>query len=628
MTTWDVDVPARTGTLGDFLVCFGPGAHVAPDTLLDPGLWPRLPGAADLVRTAAPTPALRIWWRGAVQTLSQARGGLGLALPPGGEGDSTNGTVLPRTLKDWQTTGQGVDPLALRGRFSVVTWDAGRGQLQAFTDAFKTCNVVWAQAAGTLWLASDLRLLVRSGAVAAQPSRQALYHYLNFSCIPSPLTALEGAFKLPAAHALLGQEGRVTVSPWWDARYPEDLPGSEAERCQGLRRQIADTVSAYRVRASQSWGAFLSGGTDSSSICSVLSRAAGAEHEPVKSFSIGFEEEGYDELDYARIASGAFGLEAYEHRVSENEAVDAVVRLASGFDEPFGNASAIPTHSCASLASRQGVVHLIAGDGGDEIFGGNERYRKDAIFEAFHRAPGAVRWLGNRVARALKSADSRWPNRVKNFVHRAGLRNPDRFYSDDAFASKHFGALLTPSFREGIHVDDALQVLRTLYARCAAPHELHRLMYLDLKIAIADNDVVKVVRAARLAGVDVSFPYLDRSLVDFTGRLPGTDKLRGSDKRYLFKKATHDLLPEAIRSKRKQGFGLPIAVWLRRDARYRELVHDIVLSSRAAQRDIFKPAFVRELIDHHEQNAWDHAAEVHQILMLELWHRQVVDAHG
>jgi asparagine synthase (glutamine-hydrolysing) len=506
----------------------------------------------------------------------------------------------------------------------VITWDRPAGWLQACTDAFRTCSVYWAQTAQGTWLASDLRLLVRIRAVVPRPSRKALYHYLNFSCIPSPLTALEAVFKLPAGHCLQLQQDQLGTTPWWDASYPEDLPGDEGERTSELRRMIERTVQAYRVTEGQSWGAFLSGGTDSSSICSILSRTSA---DRVKSFSIGFEEEGYDELSYARIASRSFGLQAFEHRVAEDEAVDAIVRLATGYDEPFGNASAIPTHSCAQLAARQGVVHLVAGDGGDEIFGGNERYRKDAIFEAFYRAPAPVRWLAGSLAGALKHADSRWPNRVKNFVHRGSLRNPDRFYSDDAFASKHFEELLTPSFREGIAVDDALEVLRGLYRQCHTPHELHRLMYLDLKIAIADNDVVKVTRASRLAGVEVSFPYLDRQLVDFTGRLPCRDKLRGRDKRYLFKRATQDLLPQAIRSKRKQGFGLPIAIWLRRDGRYRELVHDLVLSPRAAGRELFNPAYVRKLIEHHEQDAWDHAAEVHQILMLELWHRQVVDDH-
>jgi asparagine synthase (glutamine-hydrolysing) len=171
-------------------------------------------------------------------------------------------------------------------------------------------------------------------------------------------------------------------------------------------------------------------------------------------------------------------------------------------------------------------------------------------------------------------------------------------------------------------------VQRRIYAEAQADCTLHRLMYLDLKMTIADNDIVKVVRAARMAGVDVVFPYLDRRLVDFTGRLPGTDKVRGASKRHLFKLATDDILPEAIRKKKKQGFGLPVSVWLRRGGRYHDLVHDVVLSPRSVSRDLFDPAFVRRLIERHERGAWDHASEIHMLLMLELWHREHVDAHG
>lgn len=147
-------------------------------------------------------------------------------------------------------------------------------------------------------------------------------------------------------------------------------------------------------------------------------------------------------------------------------------------------------------------------------------------------------------------------------------------------------------------------------------------------MTIADNDVVKVVRAARLAGVDVSFPYLDRRLIDFTGHLPWRDKLRGKHKRYLFKRAADDILPEAIRNKRKQGFGLPISVWLRRGGRYHDLVREAVLSGRATQRGLFEPGFVRQLLERHERGAWDHSMELHMLLMLELWHRERVDTHA
>ena len=614
-----------SGTLGDFLVFLGrPGTALSAQLDALPS-WPPLPVASGAVNAASPAPGVRLWWRGSVTVEDRARGALGLSLEPSqGRPQTQLREALSRPSADWVAQLQ-TDPTRLRGRFSFVGWDVATQRLHAFTDAFRTCPLYWASTPDGVVVASDLRLIVRSGLVPAISSRKALYQYLNFTYIPAPLSSIEGVFKLPAGCRLDATAGKVEVQPWWDARYPADLDLPETERVAELRRQIVQTVQDYRSGDAQGWGAFLSGGTDSSSICGILSKAH--EH-PVNSFSIGFAEEGYDELEYSRIASQAYGLQAHEYRVSENDSVDAITQLAQAYDEPFGNASAIPTFYCALLAARAGVSRLMAGDGGDEIFGGNERYRKDAIFEAFHQAPAPLRWMGHGAAAALKGVDARWANRVKNFVRRGSMPNPDRFYSDDAFASEHFETLLSPDFREGLGIDDALDVQRHLYSQADADHSLHRLMYLDLKMTIADNDVVKVVRAARMAGVDVAFPYLDRRLIDFTGRLPWSDKLRGKHKRYLFKQATDDILPEAIRNKRKQGFGLPISVWLRQGGRYHDLVQDIVLSPRAVERGLFEPAFVRQLIERHERGSWDHAMEIHMLLMLELWHRDLVDRNA
>lgn len=617
----------QPGTLGDFVIAWGGAPEACGTALADPLRWPALPpAAAGRVQHAVVSPRLSLWWRGQVRAQPGACGALALSLEPadGRPRDGIADALQPLLAQAGQ--GAQADIGRLRGRFAWVQWDVQQDWLWAATDGFRTCPLVWAQRGDVLWLASDLRLLLAAGAVSNAVSRPALYQFLNFGYVPAPVTALADAQKLPAGQCLVAQEGRVAVRPWWDARYPADLAGQpEAERVRALRDRIIETVGRYRPGDADGWGAFLSGGTDSSSICGILSR----QHpHPVRSFSIGFEEAGYDELGYAGIAASAYSLQAHEYRVREDDAVDAIAALVRGFDEPFGNASAIPTHHCARLAARHGVSRLIAGDGGDEIYGGNERYRKDAIFESFHRSPAALRALARAAAAALKGVDARWANRVKNFVRRGSLPNPDRFYTDDAFASEHFDTLLTSAFRSSVGIDDALAVQRELYARAEADHPLHRLMYLDLKMTIADNDVVKVVRASRLAGVDVQFPYLDRDLVDFTGRLPWFDKLRGRHKRYLFKQAADDILPEAIRNKPKQGFGLPISVWLRRRGRYHELVHDVLLGPSAQVREWVEPAFIRQLIEHHEQDAWDHAAEIHQLMMLELWHRDVVVAHA
>ncbi len=612
-----------SGTLGDFLVLVGSADGAAKaHRLTDPRHWAPWAGVSAEVLYKEAARGVHVWRRGDVAFAANGdSGGLGVAIePPGGPAAHTDvrGTALQAWTRERQWSPQG-----LRGRFGYVFWDAAAQRVLAVTDAFRTCTIYYAQTAFGLVIASDLRLIVRSGLITPRVSPHAVYHYLNFSYVPAPFSAVEEVSKLEPGHCLESIAGRTTRRKYWDARYPADLNGPDGPRAEALRDQMISAVRNYGPTESDGWGTFLSGGTDSSSISSMLSKG---RTTPVNSFSIGFEEDGYDELPYSRIASKAFGMKAHERRVNEKDALAVVPQLVRAYDEPFGNSSAIPTFYCAELAARHGVTLMVAGDGGDEIFGGNERYRKDQIFERYYRAPGVVRGLGWLAAKSLSGLDTRFANRVKNFVERGSMPNPDRFYSDDSFASDHFDDLLHPDFRGRLERDESLDVQRNIFREADANCDLHRLMYLDLKMTIADNDVVKVVRAAKLAGVQVVFPYLDRDLIDYTGRLPGSDKVRGLEKRFLFKQATVDILPEEIRKKKKQGFGLPVSVWLRNRGKFHDLARETVLSQRAIERGYCDPSFVQGLMERHERGAWDHASEIYMLMMLELWHREYIDA--
>ncbi len=617
------------GVLGDFLIVFGAhdGARISA-RLADPASWPEIGGGVRPISHAAPVDGVQAWFRGDVRFACDGGvGGLGLALDPSGA-LNPDANRASSVLAAW-IQGRQWAPQAQQGRFAYVCWDMARDEsarrILACTDAFRTCPIYHASTPAGLVLASDMRLILRAGLVSARVATKSIYHYLNFSYIPAPVSALEAVEKLPAGQTLESVGGALRKSPWWDARYPVDLGGDEPSRVATLREQMVSTVKRYASPQPDGWGTFLSGGTDSSSIASILAKGRAS---PVNSFSIGFDEAGYDELAFSTVASEAFGLRAHQRRVGEADAVNLIPRLVRAYDEPFGNSSAIPTFFCAELAMSEGVSLLIGGDGGDEIFGGNERYRKDQIFERYHQLPSPLRAAGGLLAKGLGGIDTRFANRIKNFVRRGSLPNPDRFYTDDSFASDHFETLLSDRFRAQVAPDDSLDVQREIFHAAQADGDLHRLMYLDLKMTIAENDVVKVVRAARIAGVQVAFPYLDRQLVDFTGRLPANDKVRGANKRHLFKLATQEILPEAIRQKKKQGFGLPVSVWMRRPGPMHELVHDVVLSQRSIERGYFEPAHVRYLIDRHDRGAWDHASEIYMLLMLELWHREYIDGHA
>lgn len=516
------------------------------------------------------------------------------------------------------------DASGLRGSFCFATLTSEPRRITAFADPFRTQSLYYAASSRGFGCATDLRLLVAAGLVEREVDPHAVYHYLNFGYVPTPFCIFRGARKVPAGSFVELSADGPRVAAYWSPSYPEDLGGDDQSRAEALRRAIVETVSRYRPDGADAWGTFLSGGTDSSSVAGIL---AGQDRSvPVKSFSIGFEEAGYDELGYARIAARHFGLASREHNVSADETLAAIPRLVTAFDEPFGNASAVPTYACAALAAGEGVKLLVAGDGGDEIFGGNERYRKDRILDIYYRTPRALRWPLEAGLALVGPADWRPLNRARNFVERGSIPNPERFYTDDAFASECFGELLSQEFQGKVARDESLDLLRQTFAEAPASSELNRLLYLDLRRAITDCDLVKVFRSAKLAGVAVRYPLLDPDLVSFTGRLPVRDKLRGLEKRHLFKRAVASLLPPEILAKQKHGFGLPISIWLRTHAGLRELVHDVLFSERGRSRGYFNSSRIRSLIERHEKGAWDYSNEIFLLMMLELWHVSHADA--
>jgi len=559
------------------------------------------------------------WWEA-----EGPRGGVALVRSPEAGGSGAAREIRAReALRDFIA---GRSPArSLRARYLLVAWDTEKRTVRIAGDAYRTYPLHFSATSERLVCSTDLGLLLGTLGTRPQVDPVALYHYLNLAFVPSPFSPVKGIAKLGPDDELCWPPGRV-VRGEATPRYTGDLPGSEAKRAEALRELMVATVSDYVPASDSPWGTYLSGGTDSSSIAGILAKHA--RQAPFDSFSIGFAEQEFDEGEYAALAARAFGLRLHTRDVGEDAAVAAIPRLVRAFDEPFGNPSAIGSYYCAELAREQGKRVLLAGDGGDEIFGGNERYAKDQVFARYRRAPAFVRALGGAFARALEPLDGmHLANRLRRMEARGRMPNPDRFYADTAFASEHHGAMLQPEFRDAVARDATLDFMRDIYRSPAQGGDLDRIMYVDLRLTIADSDLVKVIRTARLAGIEAAFPYLDRTLVDFTGRLPERDKVRGLEKRRLFKKAMAGVLPLEIRRKKKKGFGIPVVDWLRRDGPMRDLVRDTVLSPSAASRGCVRPEFVRAILERHESGAWDYSSELYRLLMLELWHREFIDGH-
>jgi len=508
----------------------------------------------------------------------------------------------------------------LAGGFAIAVWDAASESLLLAVDRFGIKRLYHVANGHRVAFASRPSVLLGAPGVAGSINSTAVFEYLNFGFVPAPDSIYTEIQRLEPGQYLLLRPGDTRLTRYWDLSYAERSMDEAAAAAETYRCTEQAVASAVRGIPPKELGAFLSGGTDSTTMVGLIHRLTG---ERVNAFSIGFKDPRYDELTYAETAARHFDATHYTHIVTADEALDLLPRLVEVYDEPFANNSAIGTFACARLAHECGVKRMVAGDGGDEIFGGNERYRVDQLFARYHRVPAVVRH-GMLEPVLLRLPDAPGPlGRAQRYIRRANMPNPRRFYSYELFFARDGYDLLHPGFRETISSDAPNRVIETHFFRPAEAAELHRLLYLDMKLTIGDNDLLKVTRTAELAQIAVAFPMLDLALVEFLNGLPPHYKVRGLEKRHLFKRAFRQLLPAATLRKRKHGFGVPTSVWMKTHPRFRELVREVLLSSRARTRGYFSPHAIEQMLDRHDADDTPYYGDLlWSVFMLELWHRR------
>ena len=517
----------------------------------------------------------------------------------------------------------------LRGTFAIVLYDHSCHTLKAWVDHFGAERLVFTEAEGSLAIGTNIRSVLTISGKRPIIRPAAIQEYLQYTCIPTPNTIYQGVFKVPPGHVLTSRPA-TTTRPYWDMAYcEEDAPRQSesvwARETRGaLRSAVASSV--VNLNPPSMAGCFLSGGTDSSSVAGLVAQVTA---QPPRTFSIGFDDPRYNEVHYARIAARHFSADHHEYFVKPHDIPSLALKAAQVYDEPFGNSSIIPTYHCARLAAEHGVTHLLAGDGGDELFGGNARYAEDRVFQRYSRSP---RWMREWFVEPTVSRAARWTNLrlfslAASYVRRSSLPLPDRYFSYSVMSSVPRHELFANEFLAAVCNDDSLAPARTHFYGVRTPSNLNRWLYLDLKVTIGDNDLRKVMVMSRLAGVTPRFPLLNPTLAEFTGRIPPDLKVRGSRLRHLFKKAMADLLPADIITKTKHGFGLPYGVWLADSKPLREFTFDVLGAARCRQRGYFR----LELLD----RMWSQYESVHRsyygeilwlLLMLELWHVEHADA--
>lgn len=444
---------------------------------------------------------------------------------------------------------------------------------------------------------------------------QALYDFLIFHMVPGPQTVFQNVAKLPPATALEMNGQDVNFYRYWTPTYEYVGQRDSAALGIDLNELLAASIRSSGIEEQS--GAFLSGGLDSSSIAGKLAEAADS---PAKTFTVGFGEDEYDERRYARITNRHFGCESFEYDLQPNDIVEAIPIIAAAYDEPFGNSSAVPTYFCAKMAADNGVRHLLAGDGGDEIFGGNERYVRHRIFEIYKRIP---RWLRSHfidLVAARVSSDSKVTvlRKFRSYVDQANIPLPERFESWNLTFRAGSEQMLDPEFRASIDELEPGRIMREVWNNSPSEDLLEQMLWYDWHFTLAYNDLRKVGTMCELAGVRVSYPLLDQSIVELAARVPPELKIAGHQLRSFFKNAMSGFLPDEILTKSKHGFGLPFGQWLKSNRDLADFVYSHLEGLK--KRTVIRVDFIDELIQSHRSgHASYYGYAIWDLVMLEAW---------
>lgn len=445
-------------------------------------------------------------------------------------------------------------------------------------------------------------------------SQQALYDYVYFHMIPSPGSIYQGINKLGPAQYLEYRDGNIVIDTYWKPAFIDDSIQSANELAIELRQTLS--VAVENSIHDGNTGAFLSGGLDSSSVAGYLAELS---DKPARTYTIGFDAKGYDETEYAKIASDHFGTVPTEYVVTPVDVLDAIPRIVAAYDEPFGNSSAIPTFYCAKRAKQDGIELLLAGDGGDELFAGNERYATQKLFEAYTYLPSIVKQGIEGVVGTLPGFDT-LPvlKQVNSYIRQSNTPLPDRLENYNFLHQHNIEEVFDPSFLRQVDGDAPASHLRNYFGQVNPASNLNKMLYLDWKRTLADNDLRKVNEMCSLAGVKVAYPMLDDRLVELSCRIPGNLKLKGRKLRYFYKFALKDFLPDRILNKSKHGFGLPFGVWTQTHPELQDFAYTQV--NKLKHRGFFKNTFLDRSIQLHQTGHAAYYGELIWILMmLESW---------
>jgi len=510
----------------------------------------------------------------------------------------------------------------LRGMFAFAIWDEIANELFIARDRVGKKPLLYSHRAnGDLVFGSEFTALLEHPSIEREVDNEAIDAYLSYLCVPAPMTAFKEIRKLEPGHWMRWKAGEIKMQRYWLPDFSNKIKISETEAIEETARILRESTK-LRMISEVPLGAFLSGGVDSSTVVALMAQESS---QPVKTFSIGFEEEDFSELKYAKRVAEHVGAEYHEFIVKP-DALEVLPKLVEHYGEPYADSSAIPTYYVAK-ETRKHVTVALNGDGGDESFAGYERYAAMKIAERLHGFPGGVlRKLAETSVSILPSSELK-RSRIrdaKRFFQATKLSKNERYFRwMSTFNRDAKDSLYTDSFREKIAGKDAIGFLDEWFDRANGSGILDATLLTDQMTYLPNDLLVKVDIATMANSLEARSPLLDHKVIEFAASLPEDLKMRRFETKTLLKKVAAELVPKEIIYRRKMGFGVPVGKWFRGEMK--DFVRDVLLSERSLNRGIIQPDIVKRYVHEHTNGERDHAFQIWTMLMLELWFTRFID---
>src|SRR5688572_965267 len=512
-------------------------------------------------------------------------------------------------------------PKHLRGMFAFAIWNKDKQELFLARDRVGKKPLLYSEVNGEFIFGSEFSALLTHPGISREVNSEAIHYYLSYMCVPAPLTAYRSIKKLEPGHSLRYRKGEIKIERYWEPDFSKKIEIDEVEAGERIIELLRDAVRV-RLMSEVPLGAFLSGGIDSSAVVALMSQEMS---QPVKTFSIGFEEQDFSELRHAKRIADFIGADHHEFIVRP-DALDVLPTLVEHYGEPYADSSAVPTYYVAR-ETRRHVTVALNGDGGDECFGGYQRYVAMQLAEKYHKLPRVFRHaVVDQAVEFLPGSERErsTPARIKRFMRAASLPKVPRYLRwVSVFDNGVKNDLYSDQFERATREFREASILEPWFQKANGAGIIDATLLADTMNYLPNDLLVKVDIASMAVSLEARSPFLDHHVIEFAASLPENYKVRGLTTKYILKRVLKGLLPEENLVRPKMGFGVPVGKWFRTNMQ--GFLREVLLSETATKRGLFKPGAVRHMVEQHTDGRQDFAHQLWSLLMLELWYKRFID---